>query len=91
MIEDDIICSRATPSGASAIAVLRVSGKYSHKLLAKIFKPKFNKTIPFKSHKAYYGIITDEDDVIDDVLVITFSEGKSFTGEESFENKLPWQ
>lgn len=85
MIEDDIICSRATPAGASAIAVVRVSGKHSHKLLAGIFKPKYSKIDTFKSHKAYYGIITDEDEIIDDVLVITFSEGKSFTGEESFE------
>jgi len=82
---EDIICARATPAGGSAIAIIRVSGNGCHALLHKIFRKKFNPGFTFKSHHAYYGTIFDNEEIIDDALVITFSEGKSFTGEESFE------
>ncbi len=82
---EDIICARATPAGGSAIAIIRVSGNGSHALLHTIFRKKFNPGSAFKTHRAYYGTIFDNKEIIDDALVITFSEGKSFTGEESFE------
>ena len=82
---EDIICAKATPSGASAIAVIRVSGKNSWDILSKIFKPLNKKFAGFKSHRAYYGNIVDKNDIIDSMLLLTFKEGNSFTGEESFE------
>ncbi|HOJ64219.1 MAG TPA: tRNA uridine-5-carboxymethylaminomethyl(34) synthesis GTPase MnmE [Spirochaetota bacterium] len=82
---EDIICAKATPSGASAVAVIRVSGKDCWKILNTIFRSFNNKNIVFKSHRAYYGYIVDNEIVIDNVLVITFANGRSFTGEESFE------
>lgn len=81
---EDIICARATPVGSSAIAVIRVTGKNSWSLLDKIFISS-KKTTKFESHKLYYGKIKFEEKIIDTVLVSTFSETKSFTGEESFE------
>ncbi len=94
---EDIICARATPSGTSSIAIIRVSGKDSWNLLKKIFIPFKKKNILFSSHCAYYGNIVENIDniqdiknienkeIIDNVLVIPFKKGKSFTGEESFE------
>jgi tRNA modification GTPase len=81
---EDIICARATPSGTSAIAIIRVSGKNSWNLLKIIFKSS-KKSITFKTHHSYYGNIINKDQIIDDVLATTFKEGSSFTGEESFE------
>jgi tRNA modification GTPase len=82
---EDIICARATPIGQSAIAIIRISGKDSHSLLKKIFKPSKSLNLDnYKSHKAYYGDIYD-DEIIDNVLIITYREGASFTDEESFE------
>ncbi len=81
---EDIICARATPPGASAIAVIRVSGKSSFSVLDKIFKSKKGNT-DFKTHRVYYGNIIDSAKTVDECVVLTFSEGKSFTGEESFE------
>ncbi|MBN2544834.1 MAG: tRNA uridine-5-carboxymethylaminomethyl(34) synthesis GTPase MnmE [Spirochaetes bacterium] len=81
---EDIIFARATPPGASAIAVVRVSGKNSWRIINKFFKPlKINKH--YESHKIYYGSIDFDDQIVDNVLVSTFAEGRSFTGEESFE------
>ncbi len=83
---EDIICARATPLGPSAIAVVRVSGENSHAILKKIFKTANNSTInEYKSHRAYYGNIYNNSEIIDNVLLITYKNGLSFTGEESFE------
>lgn len=84
--DEDIICACATATGNSAIGIIRCSGKNSQELLKKIFKPHNGKKIEiFKSHHAYYGKLYDNEVLIDDVLILTFSDGKSFTGEESFE------
>lgn len=84
--DEDIICACATAAGNSAIGIIRCSGKDSHEILKKIFKSHKAQTAEiFKSHHAYYGKLYDDKTLIDDVLVLTFSEGKSFTGEESFE------
>src|SRR4030042_475858 len=81
---EDIIIARATPPGASAIAVVRVSGKNSWSIINKFFRPlKVNAN--FESHKIYYGSIKFENQTIDNVLISTFAENRSFTGEESFE------
>ncbi|HOV13853.1 MAG TPA: 50S ribosome-binding GTPase, partial [Spirochaetota bacterium] len=82
---EDVICAKATPSGTSAIAVIRVSGKDCWSILSKIFKPFNKKFTSFKTHRVYYGNIVNNSDIIDSVLVTTFKEKSSFTGEESFE------
>ena len=82
---EDIICAQATPYGASAIAVIRVSGKNCWAILNDIFisHRKFNSD--FKSHHVYYGKLADNEHIIDSVVLTVFAENKSFTGEESFE------
>ena len=77
---EDIIFARATPPGYSAIAVIRVSGNNSWQILSKIFDRD-----KYKSHQIYHGNIIDNNNIIDNVIVLTFAENKSFTGEESFE------
>lgn len=81
---EDIICAPATSQSPSAVAIVRVSGKGSWGLLKQIFKPTPNIS-SFKSHCAYYGEIIDNVNIIDSVLVLTFNEGRGFTGEEGFE------
>ncbi len=83
---EDIICARATPPGASAVAIIRVSGKECWGILKKIFMSHKNKIIYFASHRVYYGSILDNNrEIVDSVIVLPFAESKSFTGEESFE------
>lgn len=86
LYDEDIICACATATGNAAIGIIRCSGKNSLQILKYIFKQPNKENLPtFKSHHAYYGQIYDNEQLIDDVLVLTFSDGKSFTGEESFE------
>ena len=78
---DDVIVALATAPMESAIAVIRVSGENSFELLEKIF----NKKINIQKHKAYFGNIIDEEEIIDEVIITTFVAPNSFTGENSFE------
>lgn len=74
----DTICALATPFGKSALAIVRVSGKNAFNILDLIFKPKNTQQ---KYFVATRGDVLD----IDDAISIKFPEGRSFTGESSFE------
>ncbi len=79
---EDVICALATPSGQGAIGVIRVSGKGAKHIVSEIFSKNIADK---KSHTLHFGIIKEKDQIIDEVLVSIFDEGKSFTGEESVE------
>ncbi len=83
LTQSDIICALATPQGLGAIGVVRVSGPGSWKLVSTLFSKNLEKSV---SHSIHFGTIHDpEGALIDEVLVSIFSEGKSYTGEESAE------
>lgn len=81
---EQTICALATPAGRSGVAIVRMSGKNSFSILSKL-TPKFNKTP--ESHRVYLTKIynLEGNDIIDEVLITFFKEGKSYTGEESVE------
>ena len=83
---DDTIMALATPSGAGAIAVIRMSGNDAFEIADKVFRAKGKKTISeAKSHTIIFGDILDGDELVDEVLVSVFRNPKSFTGENSVE------
>lgn len=81
------ICAVATPSGHSAIAVIRLSGDKSHEHLARLFIPanKNQSILNCSILSAFYGKLVWQEQVIDDVIVLVFPPEKSFTGEASAE------
>lgn len=85
MFNEDTICAIATAAGRSAIAVIRISGKDSLQIAKKIFKPKKGSMENIKSHHLYYGVVYENDTIIDDVLLSYFKSPYSYTGEESIE------
>ncbi len=81
-VNTDIIVARATASGAAALGVVRLSGVGSWSLVFGLLdKPIANP----RSHRLYYRTVLEEGNVLDEAVVALFSEGKSFTGEESVE------
>ena len=83
--EDDIIIALATPAGAGAISVIRVSGQGCISIVDKAFEGK-NKLSDSPTHTIHYGKIFDENkELIDDVLISIFKKPNSYTGEESVE------
>lgn len=86
MILQDTIVALATPSGAGAIAIIRVSGKDAITIVNGIFKSIKNKDLTKqKTHTLHLGHIVDGDRVLDQVLVSLFKGPNSYTGEDTIE------
>ncbi len=86
MIQDDTIIALATPSGAGAIAVIRISGGQAIDIVSKHFKSVINKKlIEQKSHTIHLGHIIDGKKFLDQVLVSIFKNPHSYTGEDVVE------
>jgi len=87
-INNDTIAALSTPHGSGAIAVIRLSGSNSIAILEKIFKnrdltPK--KVAHAPSHTVHFGLIAENDVVVDEVLVTVFKAPNTYTGEEIIE------
>ncbi len=77
----DIIAALATPSGESAIAVLRISGQGAYDIICDIFR-KENLLANKFYHGGYYS---KANDVLDDVMFVFFKSPHSYTGEDAAE------
>ena len=80
---NDTIAAIATPLGVGAIAIIRVSGSDSIKIVNSIFKGKDLMKVP--THTVTYGHIIDKTNIIDEVLVSIFKAPKTFTKEDVVE------
>lgn len=87
MFDDSTIAAAATPAGAGAIAVIRVSGKQAIGIVDGIFSsPTGTKRLVHqKSSTVHFGSIMDSGRVIDEVLVSIFRAPRSFTGDDTAE------
>jgi len=86
MIPNDTIIALATPSGAGAIAVIRISGTGAIALATPFFKSIHGKSLTHqKSHTILLGHIVDGDKMLDEVLISIFKGPNSYTGEDVIE------
>ncbi|WP_422080567.1 tRNA uridine-5-carboxymethylaminomethyl(34) synthesis GTPase MnmE [Ulvibacterium sp.] len=86
MSHNDTIIALATPSGAGAIAIIRISGPTSIVLSSKHFRSVSGKDLAGqKSHTIHLGHIMDGERVLDEVLVSVFKNPNSYTGEDVIE------
>ncbi|MCB0458136.1 MAG: tRNA uridine-5-carboxymethylaminomethyl(34) synthesis GTPase MnmE, partial [Flavobacteriaceae bacterium] len=86
MTHQDTIVALATPAGAGAIAVIRLSGKNALTLAAGIFSSISGKALQKqKTHTIHLGHIKDGNRVIDEVLASVFKNPNSYTGEDVVE------
>ena len=80
---NDTITAISTTMGVGAIAIIRVSGDDSIKIVNKIFKGKdLNKV---DSHTINYGHIIYNEEIIDEVLVSVMRSPHTFTREDVVE------
>ena len=83
---NDTVVALATPSGAGAIAVIRVSGPDAIKMLSPLFKAKSSKNIQDQpSHTLHLGNLVDGERILDEVLISIFHGPRSYTGENTIE------
>jgi len=79
----DTIAARATPRGASALSVTRLSGPKAVQIAASVFEGR--DLSEQDSHTAHVGFIRDADSTIDQVVVTIFRAPNSSTGQDVVE------
>ncbi|MBT8306382.1 MAG: tRNA uridine-5-carboxymethylaminomethyl(34) synthesis GTPase MnmE [Maribacter sp.] len=86
MIPSDTIVALATPSGAGAIAVIRVSGKEAIPIANSVFKSVQGKDLTTqKTHTILLGHIIEGNRTLDEVLISKFKGPHSYSGEDVIE------
>jgi tRNA modification GTPase len=86
MIYTDTIVALATPSGAGAVAIIRMSGKDAITIASEVFQSVSGKDISKqKTHTIHLGTIVDGTKIYDQVLVSIFKNPNSYTGEDVIE------
>lgn len=78
----DTIAAPATPSGVSALAVIRVSGVNAISVANACFDKDISAA---KGYTLHYGHIQDQNTRIDEVLLSVFKAPNSYTGEDAIE------
>lgn len=86
MIYTETIVALATPAGAGAIAIIRVSGERAIQIASSLFRAKSDKKLSLqKSHTVHLGEILDGERILDEVLATVFKSPNSYTGEDVVE------
>ena len=86
MTHTDTIVAMATPAGAGAIAVIRLSGPNAIAIASSLFTSVSGKALAKqKTHTVHLGHIKDGERVIDEVLATIFKNPNSYTGEDVVE------
>ncbi len=83
MITSETIVALSTPAGVGAIGVIRLSGKDAISITNSVFSGK--DLLKQKSHTIHFGLIKDDEVVIDEVLVSLFVAPSSYTKENVVE------
>lgn len=82
----DTIVALATPAGAGAVAIIRLSGPQAIAQAEAVFVSiKGKKLSAQKSHTLHLGTLIDHGKVIDQVLVALYRNPHSYTGEDVVE------
>ena len=86
MLDKKTIVALATPSGAGAVAIIRMSGEAAIGIATEVFQSVSGKNITTqKTHTIHLGTITDEGKTYDQVLLSLFKNPNSYTGEDVVE------
>ena len=78
--QNDTIYALSTPTGKSALAVIRVSGENVKKIITKLSNIK-----KIESNKTKVVFLQYDEEILDQALISYFKKPKSFTGEEMLE------
>ena len=86
MLFKETIVALATPSGAGAVAIIRLSGENALSIASKVFKSVSNKDLSKqKTHTIHLGYIEENGKTYDQVLASIFRNPHSYTGEDVVE------
>ena len=80
---EDTIVALATPPGIGAIGIIRLSGNKAFDIINSLFSSRDLSNKP--SHTIHVGLIREDENAIDEVVVSLFKGPKSYTGEHVVE------
>ena len=80
---DDTIVALATPAGIGAIGVIRLSGDSALDIIDKLFPSK--KISDQLSHTLHIGILKEDENPLDEVVISVYKNPTSYTGEDVIE------
>ncbi|MFY7898962.1 MAG: tRNA uridine-5-carboxymethylaminomethyl(34) synthesis GTPase MnmE [Chitinophagaceae bacterium] len=80
---DDTIVALATPQGIGAIGVIRVSGSKAITIVNDLFSSK--DLTKQASHTLHVGLLKNDTEILDEVVIALFKNPKSYTGEDVIE------
>lgn len=87
-LNSDTIVALATPQGIGAIGVIRLSGENAISICESVFATKSLKKIDLQSknsHTIHFGVIHENEVIIDEVLISLFKAPHSYTSENTIE------
>ncbi len=87
MLDQSTICAISTSPGMGAIAVIRLSGSEAIAIADKSFRSpnKNKKLIEQAPNTLHFGQFTNQQEIIDEVVLALFKAPHSFTGEDIVE------
>jgi tRNA modification GTPase len=86
--QEDPIAAIATPVGAGALAVVRISGRGIFEIAERLFRKPGDPAFLFslsKGYRAHFGTMHDSEGMIDEVIALVFRSPNSFTMEDVIE------
>jgi tRNA modification GTPase len=86
--QEDPIAAIATPVGAGALAVVRISGRGIFEIAQRLFRKPGDPAFLFsrsKGYRAHFGTMHDREGMIDEVIALVFRSPNSFTMEDVIE------
>ncbi len=82
----DTIAAVATAPGSGAVGIVRVSGPAAHAVAARVFRPAGgNSVLDVPGGRVLFGRVVAADEVVDEALLLSFREPRSYTGQDSVE------
>ena len=85
-MDPNTIVALATPSGAGAVAIIRMSGVNAISIASEVFQSVSGKDITKqKTHTIHLGTIEEDGKIYDQVLLSIFKNPNSYTGENVIE------
>jgi len=81
--KQDTIVALATPQGAGALGIIRVSGPLTFAIVNGLFPSKDVEKL--KTHTLHFGLIEFQGEIIDEVVISLFRNPRSYTGEDVIE------
>ena len=76
----DTIAAQATAAGEGGVAIVRLSGAQSERILSRIFLPKNGK--PLENRRLTFGKIMDGECVVDEAMAVLMRAPLSYTRED---------